>query len=114
MPRPSARSALVMHSHTTALKRRASTRTPGGSTVPSMTKKAAATKADRVAVARLVLDGLAHGEPLDNVLGRLHAFADYRFPFPGDVLTEIAAGALDLAGASRATPLSLSDATERH
>ena len=74
----------------------------------------AATKADRVAVARLVLDGLAHGEPLDNVLGRLRRFADYRFPFPGDVLTEIAAGALDVAGATRATPLSLSDATERH
>ena len=77
-------------------------------------KKTAATKADRVAVARLVLDGLAHGEPLENVLGRLRPFADYRFPFPGDVLTEIAAGALDVAGATRATPLSLSGATERH
>jgi hypothetical protein len=39
-----------------------------------------------------VLDGLAHGEPLDNRLGRLRPFADYRFRFPGDVLTEIAAG----------------------
>ena len=29
-------------------------------------------------------------------------------------LTEIAAGALDVAGATRATPLSLSDATEGH
>ena len=65
-------------------------------------------------MARLVVDGLAHGEPLDNVLGRLRPFADYRFPFPGDVLTEIAAGALDVAGATRATPLSLSDATEGH
>ena len=79
-----------------------------------MAKKTAATKADRVAVARLVLDGLAHGEPLDNVFGRLRPFADHRFPFPADVLTEIAAGALDVAGATRATPLSLSDATERH
>jgi len=79
-----------------------------------MTRKTAATKADRVAVERLVLDGLAHGEPLENVLGRLRPFADYRFPFPGDVLTEIAAGALDVAGATRATPLSLSDVTDRH
>ena len=70
--------------------------------MPSVTNKTAATKADRVAVARLVLDGLAHGEPLDNVLGRLRPFADYRFPFPGDVLTEIAAGALDVAGATQA------------
>ena len=65
-------------------------------------------------MARLVLDGLALGEPLENVLERLRPFADYRFPFPGDALTEIAAGALDVAGATRATPLSLSGATERH
>jgi hypothetical protein len=75
---------------------------------------ATATEHDRIAVARFVLDGLARDEPLDDVLRRLRPFADYTFPFPGDVLTEIAATALEIAGATPATPLSLSNATERH
>ena len=67
-----------------------------------------------MAVARLVLQGLARDEPLDDVLRKLRRFADYTFPFPGYVLTEIAAAALQIAGATPATPLSLSDASERH
>jgi hypothetical protein len=87
---------------------------PAGSTLRGMAKKANATEQDRVAVARLVLEGLARDEPLDDVLRRLRPFADYQFPFPGDVLTEIGAMALEVAGATPATPLSLSDTTERH
>jgi hypothetical protein len=79
-----------------------------------MAKKATATEQDRLAVARLVLGGVARDEPLDDVLRQLRPFADCTFPFPGDVLTEIAATALEIAGATPATPLSLSDATERH
>jgi len=73
-----------------------------------------ATEQDRVEVARLVLGGLARDEPPDDVLMLLRSFADYSFPFPGDVLTEIGATALAVAGAAPTTPLSLSDATERH
>ena len=62
----------------------------------------------------LVLGGLARDEPPDDVLMQLRSFADYSFPFPGDVLTEIGAAALTVAGAAPTTPLSLTDATERH
>jgi hypothetical protein len=79
-----------------------------------MAKKSVATSADSAAAARVVLEGLAGGERLDDVLGALRPYVEYRFPFPGDVLTEIAAAALEVAGASRAAPLSLSDVTERH
>ena len=48
------------------------------------------------------------------MLGTLRPYAEYQFAFPGDELTEIAAAALAIAGASRATPLSLTGATERH
>ena len=61
-----------------------------------------------------MLEGLAGDEPLDALVKELRPFADYSFPFPGDMLTEIGAAALAVAGASPANPLSLSDATERH
>lgn len=79
-----------------------------------MVRQPTATAQDRVAVARLVLGGLAREEPPGDVLMQLRSFADYSFPFPGDVLTEIGAAALAVAGAAPTTPLSLSDATERH
>ncbi|HEY5013022.1 MAG TPA: hypothetical protein VIK61_09990 [Acidimicrobiia bacterium] len=79
-----------------------------------MAKKTIATEADHAAAARLVLRGLANGEQLDDVFATLRPYAECRFAFPGDELTEIAAAALEIAGASRATPLSLTDATERH
>jgi hypothetical protein len=79
-----------------------------------MAKNTAATEQDRVAVAGLLLGGLARDEPLDDVLRQLRPFADATFPFPGDVLTEIAATALEIAGATPATPLSLTNANDRH
>jgi hypothetical protein len=79
-----------------------------------MARETTATEQDRVAVASAVLGGLARDEPLDDVLSRLRAFAGYAFPFPGDVLTEIGATALEIAGASPASPVSLTNATERH
>jgi hypothetical protein len=69
---------------------------------------------DRVAVAALVLGGIARNADNDQLLGQLRHFDDYAFPFPGDVLTEMAAAALAVAGASCATPVSLIDAAERH
>ena len=79
-----------------------------------MARKATATEQDRVEVARLVLEGLAFNEPPGDVLKQLRPLEDYSFPFPGDVLTELGAAALAVAGTSPTTPLSLSDATDRH
>jgi len=68
----------------------------------SMAAKTTATQQDCKVVARLVLEGLARDdEPLDDLVRQLRPFAEYTFPFPGDVLTEIAATALG----SRARPL---------
>jgi hypothetical protein len=77
-------------------------------------RAAVPTGEDRTAVAAVVLGGLARGAPLDEVLAALRSFVGYEFPFPGDVLTEIAAEALEIAGAKPATPLSLTGASERH
>jgi hypothetical protein len=79
-----------------------------------MVKVAAASERDRAAVAAVVLGGLARTEPLDAVQRALWSFPRHAFPFPGDVLTEIAAKSLEIAGATPATPLSLTGATERH
>jgi hypothetical protein len=72
------------------------------------------TDADRVAATRVALAGIARNDPLDVVYGQLRRFLDYAFPFPADVLIEIAADALTLAGATRATPISLSNVYERY
>ena len=63
---------------------------------------------------RIVLDGLAANEPLDDIVRQLRAFAEYAFPFPGSVLIDVAADALTVVGATRSTPVSITGATERH
>jgi hypothetical protein len=73
-------------------------------------KAGVAGEAERLEVARLVLVGVAGDDQLEDVLGRLRSFGDYAFPFPGDVLVELAADALELVGATRALPVSLSEA----
>ena len=72
------------------------------------------TGADRIETTRITLAGIARNDPLDDVFARLRPFLDYAFPFPADVLTEIAADALTLTGATRAKPISLRDAYERY
>ena len=72
------------------------------------------TDTDRVDARRVVLAGIARAEPLDDEFAQLLPYLDYAFPFPADVLVEIAADALILAGATRATPVSLSDAHRRY
>jgi hypothetical protein len=80
----------------------------------SVAKPMTPTAQDRVEVTRLVLSGLAGADPLDDAFRSMRPFLDFEFPFPGDVLTEVCATALEIAGATRATPLSLTDATEQH
>jgi hypothetical protein len=79
-----------------------------------MAKETVAGEAQRLEAARLFLAGVAGNERLDDALDRLRPFADFAFPFPGDVLVELAADALELSGATRATPVSLSDAPETY
>ncbi len=79
-----------------------------------MVKAPTPTESDRVEVIRVALAGIAGADPLDDVFDQLHRFLDFAFPFPADVLTEVAADALTLAGATRGTPMSLSDAHERY
>ncbi len=57
-----------------------------------------------------MLAGIARAEPLNDVFEQLRRYLDYAFPFPADLLVEIAADALTIAGVARATPVSLSDA----
>jgi hypothetical protein len=78
-----------------------------------MVRGPVASEQDRSTVATVVLGGLARAEPLEDMHRALAPFAGHAFPFPGDVLTEIAAKALEVAGATPATPVSLTGATER-
>ena len=68
----------------------------------------------RVDAKRVMLAGIARTEPLNDVFEQLRRYRDYAFPFPADLLVEIAADALTIAGATRATPVSLSDAHRRY
>jgi hypothetical protein len=70
--------------------------------------------ADRLEVIRVVLAGIARAEPLHDVFEHVVPFLDYAFPFPANVLIELAADTLTLAGATRATPVSLTDAHEHY
>ncbi len=61
-----------------------------------------------------MLAGIARDARLHDVLDELVPYLEYAFPFPANVLVEIAADALTLAGATRATPVSLTDAHRRY
>jgi hypothetical protein len=50
--------------------------------------------ADRLEVTRVVLAGIARAAPLRDLFEHLLPFLDYEFPFPADVLIELAADAL--------------------
>ena len=73
----------------------------------------AAMRSERAEVVRTVLSRLAADDPVVEVGRKLRRYDDRPFPFPGDVLIEVAASALAVAGATPTTPVSLEDATER-
>ena len=72
------------------------------------------TAAERAEVATIALTRIASGEPFDEIRAWLQPVSDHEFPFPADVFIELAADALAVAGATRAHPMSLTDAYERH
>ncbi|HEV8298391.1 MAG TPA: hypothetical protein VGQ20_13890 [Acidimicrobiales bacterium] len=63
---------------------------------------------------RIALAGIAEGGSLGSVTRLLWPLDDKVFPFPADVLTELGADALDLAGATRAAPVSFVEVRERY
>jgi hypothetical protein len=72
------------------------------------------TPADRAEVARVALVAIAGGGGLVGAEPLLKRFGGFVFPFPGDVLIELAADALDVSGATRSNPVSLTDVTEQY
>jgi hypothetical protein len=75
---------------------------------------AAPTPGDRVEVARVALVAIASGDRFVGAEELSERFGGFVFPFPGDVLIELAADALDSSGATRSDPVSLTDVTEQY
>jgi hypothetical protein len=62
---------------------------------------------------RIALGAVASGV-LDEFTTHWRTLAEKRFPFPADVLTELAADAMGFAGVTRSEPVSLDDFAERY
>jgi hypothetical protein len=71
------------------------------------------TQEDRVEAMRIALGGIAAGDDLDELARRLAPLHPKNNTFPGEVLLELGADALELSGASRAQPLDYSGIRER-
>jgi len=71
------------------------------------------TPEDAAAARRLLLDGLARGADVFELLSELAPLHPRDNTFPGEVLLRLAADALDWCGASRADPLDLEGIRER-
>jgi len=69
--------------------------------------------ADATTARRALLDELARGADIVEVLGELAPLHPRDNTFPGEVFLHVAADALDWCGASRAAPLSLEGLRER-
>jgi hypothetical protein len=75
---------------------------------------AAPTPGDRAEVARVALLAIASDDRLGGLAELSERFPGFVFPFPGDVLIELAADALDSSGATRSDPISLTEVTEQY
>jgi hypothetical protein len=71
------------------------------------------TPEDAVAASRILLDGLARGAELPELLDDLEPLHPRNNTFPGEVFLHLAAGALAWCGASRADPIVLEGLRER-
>lgn len=79
-----------------------------------MATLAVPTPEDRVQAARVALGVVASGDRFVGAEALSERFGGFVFPFPGDVLIELAADALGLAGATRSDPVSLTEPTEQY
>ncbi len=78
-----------------------------------MAKNVAATERERHEVTRIALAAIASGAPED-FTNQFRFCEAKEFPFPADVLTELGANALALAGVTRSEPVALEDFAQRH
>lgn len=79
-----------------------------------MAKRQPVAEDDRRPVIRTTLAGIAEGDLSGSALRELWPIDDKVFPFPVDVLTELGADALGLAGVARAAPVSFVDVRRRY
>jgi hypothetical protein len=77
-------------------------------------KNARPTPADRVEAIRVSLGGLARGEELGAIVRRLEPLHPRNDTFPGEVLLDLAADALEESGATRADPIAFEGIRERY
>lgn len=69
---------------------------------------------DGATARRILLGGLARDADIFGIVGELAPLHPRNNTFPGEVFLEVAADALDWAGASRADPVSLEGFRERY
>jgi hypothetical protein len=72
------------------------------------------TDRDRRHVIELTLRGLAHEVEIDDVAAKLEPLHPRNNTFPGEVLLDLAADAIELSGATRRSPLEFEGIRERH
>jgi hypothetical protein len=87
---------------------------PDGCTVVVMAKQKAPTAEDRMETIRVVLSGIASDLELGEIAGRLAPLHPKDNTFPGEVLLELAADAIEESGASREHPLEFEGIRKRH
>jgi hypothetical protein len=71
------------------------------------------TAQDAATARRILLDGMARDTGVSGLSGELAALHPHGNTFPGEVLLQVAADALEWCGASRAAPLALEGMPER-
>jgi hypothetical protein len=69
---------------------------------------------DRREAVQIALTGLAHGRDLGDIAAQLAPLHPRNNTFPGELLLDLAADALDVAGASRESPLEFEGIRERY
>jgi hypothetical protein len=75
------------------------------SSVEGVTKRTPPTPQDRVEVIRIALEGVGTDDDLGKLRGRLDRLHPPNDTFPGEVFLELAADAIEDAGASRESPI---------
>jgi hypothetical protein len=69
---------------------------------------------DRREAIQIALTGLAHGRDVEDIAAQLAPLHPRNNTFPGELLLDLAADALDVAGASRDAPLEFEGIRERY
>ena len=72
------------------------------------------TDEERRAAIEIVLRGLAHGDELSDIAARLAPTHPKHDTFPGELLLDLAADAIDLAGATRRSPIEFEGIRDRY